>query len=403
MGKKAPRLLKSKGISVPKLLELIPSSLLARLAAEVSVDKWIKKLPAEAVFKLVLFSLLDSERISLRVMEATTRDPFFRRIYPALSANEVTWVGIRQRLMQLNPSYCRALYETVYAQAQTLYGEADLGKYHIKRYDSTMIATFAHLLEGIRVGNSKQGKRQVKLTTTLLDGFLLKMRIHTDQAYLGDDVALKEAILQDTHGADEIVVFDRGLKGRHTFAQFDEAGIRFVSRLNANARYKELQRHEVAEESPAQEDIELLQDSVVYLYGEGRTLVQHKLRRIQYRIEGHNYVFVTNIWDQPASVIARVYRARWDIEVLFRFMKQEMNLTHFVCNDRNAIEVMLYFTLIAAMLVLIYKKHNGIRSYKMAKIQFFKELVYSVVLEIIESPEGIEHFKHNLEAYVRTG
>lgn len=162
------------------------------------------------------------------------------------------------------------------------------------------------------------------------------------------------------------------------------------------------------DDASPQEGAELLQDSAVYLYADGNTLVEQKLRLVQYRIEGRKFSFVTNIWDLPASVIARVYRARWDIEVLFRFMKQlgdgtsRMNLTHFVCNDRNAIEVMLYFTLIAAMLVLIYKKRNGIRSYKMAKIQFFKELVYCVVLEILESPEGIEHFKHNLKALIQT-
>ena len=69
-------------------------------------------------------------------------------------------------------------------------------------------------------------------------------------------------------------------------------------------------------------------------------------------------------------------------------MKQEMNLTHFVCNDANAIQNMLYFTMIAAMLVLIYKKRNGIRSFKMAKIQFFKELTYSILLDILEEPQG---------------
>lgn len=82
-------------------------------------------------------------------------------------------------------------------------------------------------------------------------------------------------------------------------------------------------------------------------------------------------------------------------------MKQEMNLTHFVCNDANAIQNMLYFTMIAAMLVLIYKKRNGIRSFKMAKIQFFKELTYSILLDILEEPQGVDWLKQNMKKFIQ--
>ena len=406
MSKQAGRLLASERVSVPALLELIPSELLERLAQELLVDKWVKKLKAEALFKLVLFSLFDSERLSLRVMQANTRDPFFRALCPLLLADEVTWVGLRERLIRLDPAFCRALYETIYEQAEALYGEKALEGYHIKRYDSTMIATFSHLLEGMRVGNTKQGKIQVKLTTELTDDFLLQMHFHSDQAHLSEETALKEAILQDRHSPDDIVVFDRGLKRRKSFAAFEDADIRFVGRLCAEPRYQWLHAHQVEEpeaDSEQAADLELVQDSAVYLYESGKTIIQKKLRLIQYRCleTGQILWFVTNIWDLPASLIARVYRRRWDIEVLFRFMKQEMNLTHFVCNERNAIEVMLYFTMIAAMLVLIYKKRNGISSYKMAKIQFFKELTYSIVLDILESPEATEHFKLNVQKLIQ--
>ncbi|MFK7847739.1 MAG: IS4 family transposase [Rhodothermales bacterium] len=398
MSKKA--LVASKGVRVTDLFKLIPDSLFEDLAEEIAVDKWVKKLKAEAVFKLVLFSLLDSERLSLRVLEGNTRDPAFRSLYHSLSAHEVTWVGIRERLIHLSPTYCRRLYETVYEQAQTLYGEKNLGKYHIKRYDSTMIASFSHLLEGMRVGNTKKGKTQAKLTTELIDDFQIQMYVHTDQTHVGEEIALKEAILQGKHTPEDIIVFDRGIKSRRTFAQFDDKGIGFVSRLSAKPRYKLLHAHKQEEQTPG---LTWIQDSVVFLYPKGNKVLEHKMRLIQYRVHetGQVLSFVTNLWDLPASVIAQIYRSRWDIEVLFRFMKQEMNLTHFVCNNSNAIEVMLYFTMITAMLVLIYKKQNGIRSYKMAKIQFFKELIYSVMLEILDSPEGIEIFRHNMKTFIQ--
>ena len=60
--------------------------------------------------------------------------------------------------------------------------------------------------------------------------------------------------------------------------------------------------------------------------------------------------FLTNVLDLGAEEVAQLYKERWEIEVLFKFMKQEMNLRHFLCHDANAIEVMIYCTLIATML-----------------------------------------------------
>ena len=82
-------------------------------------------------------------------------------------------------------------------------------------------------------------------------------------------------------------------------------------------------------------------------------------------------------------------------------MKQEMNLTHFVCNDKNAIQVMLYCTMITTMLVLIYKKQNNIKSYKKAKIQFFKELNYLILLEILEQPNELIRLKKILKSFLK--
>lgn len=390
-------------VSVNELLELVPDDLIEQLASELVVDKWVRKLRAGTLFKLVLFSLLDSERLSLRVMEGNFNDPLFQAMAPALVADEVTWTGIRERLTKLKPAFCRKLYEAVYEKAQQLYGRKALAGYHIKRYDSTMVATFSHLLEGMKVGNTGKGKTQVKLTTELTDDFLIQMHFHKDQAHLSEETALKEAILKSPHAPDDISVFDKGLKSRKTFGQLDEEGVLFVGRLNGEPRYELLHPCWQDDGMSDTEELEFVQDSAVYLYESGTEVLERKLRLVQFRLkkDGQLLSFITNVWGLSAEVIAETYRHRWDIEVLFRFMKQEMNLTHFVCNDPNAIQVMLYFTMIAAMLVLIYKKRNGIQSYKMAKIQFFKELFYSVMLDLLESPEGLDWLKETVKKFIQ--
>lgn len=391
-------------VSVEELLQLLPQGYIEQLACDLVVDKWVRKLPAGVLFKLVLFSILSAERLSLRVMEDNYQDPIFQAMTCVLTGQqEVTWTGIRERLIKLKPEFCRKLYETVYQKAQQLYGSKALDGYHIKRYDSTMIATFSHLLAGMKVGNTAKGKTQVKLTTEMSGDFFIRMQFHQDQGHLSEETALKEAILGAPHSADEISVFDKGLKSRQTFGQLHQQGILFVGRLHGEPRYELL--HPVWQDSGLSDtgELEFVQDAAVYLYESSREVLKVKLRLVQFRLkkDGQLLSFITNVWELSGEVIADIYRQRWDIEVLFRFMKQEMNLSHFVCNDTNAIEVMLYFTLIATMLVLIYKKQNGITSYKRAKTRFFKELFYSILIDLTHSTEGLDYIKKNAKNFIQ--
>ena len=176
----------------------------------------------------------------------------------------------------------------------------------------------------------------------------------------------------------------------------------FVTRLNANTRYQTLRQHQPLP-TVEHDEISVLKDEIVYLYGTGNNLVKQEFRLIEVVAKDNNssLLFLTNVFDISAYLVAYIYRQRWQIEVFFRFMKQEMNLTHFVSYNENAIKVVLYATLIAAMLVLVYKKLNNINSYKKAKIQFFKELQANVILEVLELPDGLDKLKKYLAFQAR--
>jgi len=407
MAKQSRKIPQESDVSVKEILELIPDTLIDELAESLAVDKWVKKLKGGHIFKLILFSLLSSERISLRIMEDNFEDPLFRILAPALSVDEVRWTGIRDRLINVKSSFFQKLYESVYTRAKELYGGEKLAGYHIKKYDSTMIATFSHLLEGMKVGNTKKGKTQTKITTEFSDDFLIQMEFFKDQEHLSEETALKEVIDAATSDETDIHVFDKGLKSRETFKSFDDDKIKFVTRIHENPRYEMVAPYWKDDGQQDSEDLEFIQDSIVRLYKSGHKIIDQKFRLIQYHLKhpvkgkDKKLSFLTNVWDIEAASVAQIYKSRWDIEVLFRFMKQEMNLTHFVCNEPNAIEVMLYCTMIASMLILIYKKKNNIKSYKKAKIRFFKELVYLIFLDILENPEELKRLKSNLKKYVK--
>ena len=392
------KLKKPKEVSVDDLMDLIPEDLLTELTKSLAVDKWVKKLKAGSLFKLILFNLLSTERLSLRLMEANFSDPVFQALAPELDDDQIAWTGIRDRLIHVNSEFFQKIYEAVFQHAAHIYGDKGLAGYHIKRYDSTMIATFSHLLEGMKVGNTKLGKTQVKLTTEFTEGFLIKMAFFKDQAHLSEERALKEVIQDSAATPMDVHVFDKGLKSRRTFDEFDEDHLLFVTRLNKSPRFNFIRPHWQDDALQDNDELEFIQDSVVQLYTNGHQILDKHFRLVQYKVKKEDSMlyFLTNVWDLPALEIATIYRSRWDIEVLFRFLKQEMNLTHFVCNDTNAIQVMLYCTMIAAMLILIYKKENKITSYKKAKIQFFKELLYSILLDIMQNPQANTDFKKKL-------
>ena len=92
--------------------------------------------------------------------------------------------------------------------------------------------------------------------------------------------------------------------------------------------------------------------------------------------------FITNEFKLLAKEVSQAYRKRWDIEVFFRFIKQELNVSHLVSLNKNGIEVMLYMTLIVAMLILIYKHANKL-GYKKAKRRFKMEVRDLVIALIV--------------------
>jgi len=99
------------------------------------------------------------------------------------------------------------------------------------------------------------------------------------------------------------------------------------------------------------------------------------------------FVFITNNMELSPKEIAQIYKQRWDIEVFFRFIKQELNASHFISVSKNGITVMLYMTLIAAMLLQIYKKINGL-GYKTAKRRFSIELWETLITIIVKECGG---------------
>ncbi len=145
-----------------------------------------------------------------------------------------------------------------------------------------------------------------------------------------------------------ILVFDRGYQDYRWFARLTQSGVFFVTRLRCHANYRVVQRLAVVAGSG------VVWDRVVRL-GAQRYRMNIDLRLIQVKDPqtGKAIVIVTNNFRLAASTISAVYRDRWQIEVFFRALKQNLRVKTFVGTSANAVQVQIWTALIA-MLVLKY-------------------------------------------------
>ena len=93
--------------------------------------------------------------------------------------------------------------------------------------------------------------------------------------------------------------------------------------------------------------------------------------------------FVSNNFELEAGEIANLYRQRWEIEVFFRFIKQQLNFSQLVNRNLNGVKVMIYMTLILASMIIIYKKKNNLKGFKIVKMKIVNELQNELIKEIV--------------------
>ncbi|WP_409151595.1 IS4 family transposase [Sphingobacterium sp. BS-2] len=375
-------------VSLSQVLDFIPEALLSHLSATTNVDHYSKVLHGRKMFYLLLFCVFDNDRLSQRTLEDTFNSSGFKALFGLGEEEKVRRSSISERLSKIDPSYFKEIYEQMYLRLAKSYNKTEIAKYNLIRVDSTIVAdACSKLKEGI---DQKSGKKLVKFSFSF-DGILPSgVEVFTGQKYSSEESALPEAVLKQVRKEehhDNIYVMDRGLQSTRSKKEFEEGSVKFIIRSKDNRKFEEIESFLDEKESPKWDDWEVLKDSKVKLYT--GSPVQNKRGKLHYRQEkvetlfrlvvirnqktNKEFWFLTNEFKLSAKEISDYYRKRWDIEVFFRFLKQELNLSHLVSMNKNGIEVMVYMTMIAAMLLLIYKKANNL-GYKTAKRRIAMEL-----------------------------
>jgi len=152
-----------------------------------------------------------------------------------------------------------------------------------------------------------------------------------------------------------IVAVDRGYTDYEWYKQLSDKGIFFVSRSKSNARVKIIERREVDRSTGLTSD-----QSIEFTGFYASKNCPISLRRIGYRDAetGKHYVFVTNNFKLSPLTIAKIYKARWQIELFFKWIKQNLKIKSFMGTSKNAVMTQIWIAL-CVYLLLAYLKFQS--------------------------------------------
>ena len=177
------------------------------------------------------------------------------------------------------------------------------------------------------------------------DGYLPSLAVVTEGKRSELEVARSLLLEPGT-----ILAIDRGYNDYAWFEEMTWNGVFFVTRMKCNTVYT------IIEECEVPENGNVLRDQIISLPGLKKAGEEPTLfRRIEYwnKDKQEILVFFSNLLHLAASTIAAIYKERWQVELFFKALKQNLKVKTFLGTSANAVKTQIWTALIA-MLVLKY-------------------------------------------------
>ena len=139
-----------------------------------------------------------------------------------------------------------------------------------------------------------------------------------------------------------IVVCDKGYTDYEWYKSLENKGVFIVTRIRKNQIYRIKQRFDTKKNPRISSD-----QAIEFVGKKAQAVELRPMRRIRYRDPetGKYYVFLTNHFGLSANTIADIYKSRWQIELFFKTIKQNLKISHFLGTTRNAIKTQLWIAL----------------------------------------------------------
>lgn len=287
-----------------------------------------------------------------------------------------------------NSKFFAEIYAMLYKQYSPFLLDSHNKKGRLYIMDSTTITLFSNILKGAG-RNPIKGKKKggIKVHTIITSDENVPRFIRFTSSATNDHTLLKYVDIPQG----SIIVFDRGYVDYKAYEGFSAKGITYVTKLKDNTKYVGLEEIDI----PDNADDGIIKDEMIMLRKQGRKGVEelkHRCRRIAYwdNNKGKLLVFLTNSTELSAEDVIDIYRRRWQIESLFKQLKQNFQLRYFYGDSVNAIESQIWVVMIANLLLTVMQKSIK-RPWAFSNLATIVRLVlmnYYNLYSFLEKPES---------------
>jgi hypothetical protein len=367
-----------------QLISLLDDSMILKAVQKHNSDRYVKHFKSQDHLFSMVFCCLEkcnslrevaSGMLGLSGKEETVR---------------INHLPKKSTLADANQNRKVEFFEEIYNQLLKKYSfvlsdsrvEIALGK-KIKIVDSTTISLFKDILKcvGRKSGDGKN-KGGIKSHSIINADEKVPNLVWFTSAATNDHQFL-EKLKCDEH---TVYIFDKGYNDYKAFEHFTQQKTGFVTRIKANAKYEVILKNEIPETIHSG----VLLDEIIEV-DKGSTKTRLKLRKIKYYDREHKrtFEFISNLFEFRADTIAALYKIRWQIELLFKQIKQNFPLKYFLGDNENAIKIQIYCVLIVNLLMGVIKKSLK-RQWSFSNLVSFCRIHlfnYIHLTKFLESPE----------------
>lgn len=401
--------------NVSDILNIIPAEVIERFAVETDVDRHVKLLQGGIVFNTLLHMLITESKLSQRAAHEVLVGKEELIPLGEMPRSVKDHTSICKRLQHINVEFFKDIYETVRGYVTDVYDPVLLLKLHLVAVDSTIIAETCNKLEkGFHIGNKSKCGRQRKhvKVSEAFDGLaVLGVCFNDDKTMQAENNALPEVIrlaARQDRLHRNLYLIDRGLKSAETLQEMsgqaegsEEDKVKFLVRLSDKRRtehVENLENHVTEYRTADNRLVRIVEFDKVRIYKSASQTPEPAIyRHVKAEVFDEKadpdkdktkiVNLLTDVEDFSAVDMLEAYRKRWMVEVFFKFIKQNLDFSHLLCTSENGLKVMMYMTMIAAMMVLLYGKSNEI-GFRTAKRRFDISLENLIIAQNILMASG---------------
>ena len=350
-----------------QLLSFLPKYKFNEFVGQHNGDKYIKKMTSWNQFVLLLYAQATGKK-SLRDIET------------GFNMHQNTWhhLGIKtvakSSISDANNKRSYQIFEKLFYALLEQCKDVTMNKEFkfnnpLYSFDSTTINLCLSIFDWAKY---RKEKGALKIHMLLNNRTTIPELLTISDGKKADITAIKEMSLSSKLRKGSILVFDRAYIDYQWWNKLDEDKIFFVSRTKSNQNIFVIGQHKDKLEK------NIIADEIV-IFGEYKAMEKYpeQLRRVRYYDPENKkeYTYLTNNFDLTAKQVADIYKDRWQIELFFKWIKQNLKIKTFLGTSQNAVMTQIWIAMIYYLLLAYIKFQTKFKKSLLELTRMIKETI----------------------------